>query len=342
MSERYKEAGVDLEAGYESVRLIRSHVQRTHRSGVMSGIGAFGGEFDLSEMNLKEPVLVSGTDGVGTKLMIAQEYDKHDTIGIDAVAMCVNDVLVQGAEPLYFLDYIAIGKNDPHKVEQLVKGVADGCIQAGCALIGGETAEMPGMYDAQEYDIAGFCVGVVEKSERITGETVQEGDCIIGLASSGCHSNGYSLIRKLLLQDAKLNLHDEIASLGTSLGAALLEPTRIYVKPILSLIKKLRVKAMGHITGGGFYENIPRMLPQHLGAHIDKSSLPVLPIFDLLQEKSGMDEDEMYHVFNMGIGYMIIVQESDAASALAHLKSQGETAWRIGRVTKTEGVSIQS
>ena len=265
MAKAYEQAGVNIEAGYEAVSRMKKHVQRTMRPGVLSGLGGFGGMFDLSTLNLKEPVLVSGTDGVGTKLMLAFMADRHDTIGIDAVAMCVNDIVVQGAEPIYFLDYIACGKQDPARIEAIVKGVSDGCEQAGCALVGGETAEMPGMYKDEEYDLAGFAVGAVEKSKIITGNDIKQGDILIGLASSGIHSNGYSLVRKVFLQDAKMSLNDHVEELGCTLGEELLRPTKIYVKPILAALEKFNIKGMAHITGGGFIENIPRMLPEGLG-----------------------------------------------------------------------------
>ena len=266
MAKAYEQAGVNIEAGYEAVSRMKKHVQRTMRPGVLSGLGGFGGMFDLSTLNLKEPVLVSGTDGVGTKLMLAFMADRHDTIGIDAVAMCVNDIVVQGAEPIYFLDYIACGKQDPARIEAIVKGVSDGCEQAGCALVGGETAEMPGMYKDEEYDLAGFAVGAVEKSKIITGNDIKQGDILIGLASSGIHSNGYSLVRKVFLQDAKMSLNDHVEELGCTLGEELLRPTKIYVKSILAALEKFNIKGMAHITGGGFIENIPRMLPEGLGA----------------------------------------------------------------------------
>ena len=266
MAKAYEQAGVNIEAGYEAVSRMKKHVQRTMRSGVLSGLGGFGGMFDLSSLNLKEPVLVSGTDGVGTKLMLAFMADRHDTIGIDAVAMCVNDIVVQGAEPIYFLDYIACGKQDPARIEAIVKGVSDGCEQAGCALVGGETAEMPGMYKDEDYDLAGFAVGAVEKSKIITGNDIKQGDILIGLASSGIHSNGYSLVRKVFLQDAKMSLNDHVEELGCTLGEELLRPTKIYVKSILAALEKFNIKGMAHITGGGFIENIPRMLPEGLGA----------------------------------------------------------------------------
>ena len=265
MAESYKQAGVNIEAGYEAVSRMKKHVNKTIRPGVMGGLGGFGGMFDLSVLNLKNPVLVSGTDGVGTKLMLAFMLDKHDTLGIDAVAMCVNDIVVQGAEPIYFLDYIACGKAEPAKIEAIVKGIADGCEQAGCALVGGETAEMPGMYSEEEYDLAGFAVGACEKEQVITGENIKAGDVLIGLASSGIHSNGYSLVRKLFLEQAGMSLSEYVEELGCTLGEELIKPTKIYVKSILSAIQKFEIKGLSHITGGGFIENVPRMLPEGLG-----------------------------------------------------------------------------
>ncbi|GGE80000.1 phosphoribosylformylglycinamidine cyclo-ligase [Priestia taiwanensis] len=338
MANAYKQAGVDIEAGYEAVSRMKKHVQKTMRKEVLSGLGGFGGMFDLSATGVKEPVLVSGTDGVGTKLMLAFMMDKHDTIGIDAVAMCVNDIVVQGAEPLFFLDYIACGKAAPEKIESIVKGIADGCAQAGCALIGGETAEMPGMYDESEYDLAGFTVGVVEKKKIITGQAIQEGDVLIGLASSGIHSNGYSLVRKVLLQDAGLSLHETYAPLTRPLGEELLEPTRIYIKPMLEVLKQVRVKGMAHITGGGFIENIPRMLPEGLGAEIKKGTWSVLPIFDFLREVGNVPEEDMYNIFNMGIGMVVAVRQEDVQNILHVLEESGEKASVIGTVKAGEGV----
>jgi phosphoribosylformylglycinamidine cyclo-ligase len=336
----YKQAGVDIEAGYEAVSRMRKHVQKTMRKEVLSGLGGFGGMFDLSSFEVKEPVLVSGTDGVGTKLMLAFMMDKHDTIGIDAVAMCVNDIVVQGAEPLFFLDYIACGKAAPEKIESIVKGIADGCTQAGCSLIGGETAEMPGMYDESEYDLAGFTVGLVDKKKIITGEMIEEGDVLIGLASSGIHSNGYSLVRKALLEDAGLSLHETYAPLTRSLGEELLQPTRIYVKPILEVVKQFEIKGMAHITGGGFIENIPRMLPEGLGAEIKKGTWSVLPIFDVLQEVGNVKEEEMYNIFNMGIGMVLAVKKEDAEAVMHVLEENGEQASVIGTVKIGQGVTI--
>lgn len=342
MSNKYREAGVDLEAGYESVRLIKSHVARTKVLGAVDSIGAFGGMFDLSLLKMKEPVLVSGTDGVGTKLMIAFDYDKHDTIGIDAVAMCVNDVLVQGAMPIFFLDYLAVGKNYPTKIEQLVKGVADGCVLAECALIGGETAEMPDMYAKNHYDIAGFCVGAVEKDKLLNGQSIESGHVLIGLPSSGCHSNGYSLIRKVLLKDAKLDLHTKYEGFEKTLGEELLTPTKIYVKAIKHLLNSgLDIKGMAHITGGGFFENVPRMLKEGQGVSINVKSFPRPKIFNLIMEKGNIDEKEMYNVFNMGIGFILAVDKNDVDKTLDLLKEIDEAAYVIGEVTNTGVVDLK-
>jgi len=337
MSNAYEKAGVNIHAGYEAVERMKKHVARTERKGLFSGLGGFGGMFDLSTLNVKEPVLVSGTDGVGTKLMLAIQMDKHDTIGIDAVAMCVNDIVVQGAEPLYFLDYIALGKAVPEKIEQIVAGVAEGCVQAGAALIGGETAEMPGMYEENDYDLAGFSVGVVEKTNIITGEKIKEGQVLIGLASSGIHSNGFSLVRKIIT-DNNLSLNETYIGFDRPLGEVVLEPTRIYVKALLQLMKDVEVAGMAHITGGGFIENIPRMLPNGLGAKINKGSWEIPTIFDFLQEKGQIKEEEIYNIFNMGIGMVVAVDESQAEKALASLKASGETASIIGSVITGEGV----
>lgn len=339
MANAYKQAGVNIEAGYEAVERMKKHVQKTARAGVLGSLGGFGGMFDLSALQLKEPVLVSGTDGVGTKLMIAFWMDKHDTIGIDAVAMCVNDIVVQGAEPLFFLDYIACGKAEPEKIEAIVKGIADGCEQAGCALIGGETAEMPGLYSENEYDLAGFTVGACEKSQLITGETIQAGDVLIGLASSGIHSNGYSLVRKVFNDWSLLDFVDE---LGCTLGEELLKPTKIYVKPILSALKKFELKGMAHITGGGFIENIPRMLPAGLGADLNEKGWEIPPIFKLLSSHGQIDYEEMYNIFNMGIGMVIAVDKESAPALLEHLKQSGETAYEIGVVTEKAGIHIKA
>lgn len=342
MSNKYREAGVNLEAGYESVRLIKSHVARTKVLGSVDSIGAFGGMFDLSLLKMKEPVLVSGTDGVGTKLMIAFAMDKHDTIGIDAVAMCVNDVLVQGAMPIFFLDYLAVGKNYPKKIEQLVKGVADGCVQAECALIGGETAEMPDMYDINHYDIAGFCVGAVDKDNLLNGQKIAEGNILIGLPSSGCHSNGYSLIRKVLIKDAKLDLNKYYPEFNKTLGEELLVPTKIYVKAIKHLLNSnIDIKGMCHITGGGFFENVPRMLKENQGVKIDIKSFPRPKIFDFIIEQGNINEDEMYNVFNMGIGFILAVDKNDVNDVMDKLKEINEEAYIIGEVTNSGVVDLQ-
>ncbi|AQX56281.1 phosphoribosylformylglycinamidine cyclo-ligase [Priestia flexa] len=339
MSYSYKQAGVDLEAGYEAVSRIKKHVARTERKGIMGTVGGFGGMFDLSSLNLKEPVLVSGTDGVGTKLKLAFQMDKHDTIGIDAVAMCVNDVVVQGAEPLYFLDYIACGKAVPEKIEAIVKGIADGCEQSNCALIGGETAEMPGLYEEDEYDLAGFTVGAVEKSEIITGENVKPGQLLVGISSSGIHSNGYSLVRKIV-DDQKLDLQKVYEGFDQALGLELLTPTKIYVKPVLQALEAAKVAGMAHITGGGFIENIPRMLPDGLGVEIDYGSWPIPKIFDFLQEYGGLERKEMFEVFNMGIGFVLAVEPEEMNAVINAIESKGEKAFVIGRVTEGNGVEF--
>jgi phosphoribosylformylglycinamidine cyclo-ligase len=337
MSEAYKQAGVNVEAGYEVVRRIKSHTERTHRPGVMDGLGAFGAGFDLSELNMEQPVLVSGTDGVGTKLMVALAMDKHDTIGIDAVAMCVNDIVTQGAEPLFFLDYIACGALKPEKVEQIVKGIADGCEMAGCALVGGETAEMPGMYAGEDYDVAGFSVGAVEKAKRLTSASIREGQRLIGLASNGLHSNGFSLVRRLIA-DAGLSYDIPFEESGKSIGEVLLAPTRIYVKPILEVLKKGKVKGLAHITGGGFFENIPRMVPEGLGVEITKGSWEIPPIFPFLQELGGLTEDDLFGTFNMGIGMVVAVPEEAVQDTISKLEALGERAWEIGSVVSGEGL----
>ncbi len=342
LANAYKQAGVNIEAGYEAVSRMKKHVQKTMRPGVLGGLGGFGGMFDLSSLNLKEPVLVSGTDGVGTKLMLAFMMDKHDTIGIDAVAMCVNDIVVQGAEPIYFLDYIACGKAEPSKIEDIVKGIADGCEQAGCALVGGETAEMPGMYSEEEYDLAGFSVGAVEKSAIVTGENIQEGDVLIGLASSGIHSNGYSLVRKIFFDGAKMSLTDYVDELGCTLGEELLRPTKIYVKPILEALRRYEIKGMAHITGGGFVENIPRMLPEGLGAHLDESNWTVPPVFELMEKLGELDRKEMYNIFNMGTGMVVAVKPELAQVVIDHFNQSGEKAYKIGVVCKEDGVQIEN
>lgn len=341
-SQKYMESGVNLEAGYESVRRIKSHVARTKVKGVIDSIGAFGGMFDLSALGYKEPVLISGTDGVGTKLMLAFKMDKHDTIGQDVVAMCVNDVLVQGAMPIFFLDYVAVGKNFPEQIEQIVKGVADGCELSECGLIGGETAEMPDMYEVGDYDLAGFCVGVVEKSKLITGEKVKKGNKVIGLPSTGVHSNGFSLVRKIVMKDNNLDLNGyrDVFD-GKSLGEALLTPTRIYVKTIKRLLEQVEVNGMCHITGGGFYENVPRIIPQGLCAKLDTKAIDTPKIFDFLQEVGQVPKEEMYNVFNMGIGFMIIVDEDKADKTMEVLKSLGEKPVLLGEVVEgEEGVDL--
>lgn len=337
MANAYTQAGVNIEAGYEAVSRMKKHVNRTIRPGVLGGLGGFGGMFDLSSLNLKEPVLVSGTDGVGTKLMLAFMMDKHDTIGIDAVAMCVNDIVVQGAEPLYFLDYIACGKAAPEKIEAIVKGIADGCEQAGCALVGGETAEMPGMYDEEEYDLAGFSVGACEKSAIVTGETIEAGDVLIGLASSGIHSNGYSLVRKIFAETA---LDVYIEEFGCTVGEELLRPTKIYVKSILAALKKFEIKGMAHITGGGFIENIPRMLPEGLGAELVESSWKIPPVFTMMEKLGGLDRQEMYNIFNMGTGMVVAVRPEIAEEVVQFFNELGETAYQMGVVSNQAGVVI--
>ncbi|WP_053368635.1 phosphoribosylformylglycinamidine cyclo-ligase [Bacillus sp. FJAT-27245] len=340
MSNAYKEAGVNIEAGYEAVEKMKRHVRKTARLGVMGGLGGFGAMFDLSALNLKEPVLISGTDGVGTKLMLAFKTGRHDTIGIDAVAMCVNDIVVQGAEPLYFLDYIGCGKADPDQIEAIVKGVADGCEQAGCALIGGETAEMPGMYAPEEYDLAGFAVGACEKAAVIDGSGIRAGDVLVGLASSGLHSNGFSLARKVFFEKAGLAVDENIEEFGCTLGEELLKPTRIYVKPILSALKHFAIKGMSHITGGGFHENIQRMLPDGLGADIARGIWEVPPVFSMLEKLGNIGWEEMYHVFNMGIGMVIAIDEASAPALVRHLEASGERASIIGYVADGEGIRV--
>ncbi len=333
-SESYKEAGVDITAGYEAVRLMKQHIARTMTSGVVSDIGGFGGLFNLDLSDIKNPVLVSGTDGVGTKLKMAFLMDKHDTVGIDCVAMCVNDIICCGAKPLFFLDYIAVGKNFPEKVAQIVSGVAEGCVQSGAALIGGETAEMPGFYPEDEYDLAGFAVGVVDKDKILDNKTIEEGDVIIALPSSGVHSNGFSLVRKVFdVENA--DLKTPVAELGNkSVGETLLTPTKIYVKPMLELFKNVKVKAVSHITGGGFYENIPRSIPDGFTAKIDRSAVRVLPIFELIAKIGNISERDMFNTFNMGVGMSIVVSKEDAEKAIEVLKSNGEDAYLIGKITK--------
>ncbi|MBW7474858.1 phosphoribosylformylglycinamidine cyclo-ligase [Paenibacillus oenotherae] len=335
MAEAYKQAGVDIAAGNEAVERMKKHVKKTFRPEVMAELGGFGGLFGLNKDKYEEPVLVSGTDGVGTKLMIAFAMDKHDTIGIDAVAMCVNDIIVQGAEPLFFLDYLACGKVEPAKIEAIVKGISDGCVQSGCALIGGETAEMPGMYQGDEYDIAGFTVGIVDKKKMIDGSTIAPGDVVLGLASSGIHSNGFSLVRKLLLEKSGYSLNDTLPELGgKGLGEVILEPTRIYVKPVLELINRVTVKGMAHITGGGFIENIPRVLPEGVNVNVEYGSWPIQPIFQLMQEKGSITNRDMFTTFNMGIGMVVVVPAEQADEALRIAAELGEDVYRIGTVTE--------
>lgn len=330
-SNSYKEAGVDVTAGYQSVELMKKHVQSTYTKGVISDIGGFGGLFAPEIKNMKEPILVSGTDGVGTKLKLAFLLNKHDTIGQDCVAMCVNDIVCCGAQPLFFLDYMSLWKNIPEMVATIVKGVADGCKMAGCALVGGETAEMPGLYSENEYDLAGFSVGIVDKEKMINPDTIKEGNIVIGLASSGVHSNGFSLVRKVFNVNEE-NLKEYKQELGKTLGEALLEPTKIYVKPVLELIKQIEVKGISHITGGGFYENMPRMLNDKVALNIDKNSYEVPAIFKLIQNTGNIPERDMYNTFNMGIGMAIIVAKQDQEKALEILKQAGETAYVIGEV----------
>ena len=341
MAVDYEKAGVSLEAGYDVVRRIKKHVASTSRLGVMGNIGAFGGMFDLSALNVKEPILVSGTDGVGTKLKIAFAMDKHDTIGIDAVAMCVNDVLAQGAEPLVFLDYVAQGKTRPEVVEAIVAGVAEGCRQAGCALVGGETAEMPGMYEDGEYDIAGYTTGVVEKSKLIDGTKVKVGDVLVGIASTGVHSNGFSLVRKIFA-DNELDLNKACPELGTyePLGLVALTPTRIYVKQVLDVIRQLDVHGVAHITGGGFDENIPRILQEGQGIEVNEGTWEILPIFHFLEKYGKIPHREMFNIFNMGIGMVLAMDATQAGEAIDILAQYGDKAAVIGKVTDQPGVNI--
>ena len=339
-SESYAAAGVDVTAGYESVELIKSHVKRTTIPGVIGSIGGFGGMFELAPGEYKNPVLVSGTDGVGTKIKLAFLMDKHDTVGIDCVAMCVNDVACSGAKPLFFLDYIACGKNYPEKIEQIVKGVAEGCVQAGCALVGGETAEHPGLMPKDEYDLAGFTVGIGEKDKLVSGEHLKSGDALIGVASSGVHSNGFSLVRKVFnINEERINV--QVAELGKTLGEELLTPTRIYVKPLLTLMDSVRVNAISHITGGGFYENVPRMLNDDTLAVIEKDKCFKKPIFDLIQKEGNISEHDMYNTFNMGTGLVIAVDSDKADEAVRILNSCGEQAAVIGEIKNGEkGVTL--
>lgn len=335
-SKAYAQAGVDITAGYRAVELMKRHIARTLTSGVCSDIGDFGGLFELDTTGMQHPVLVSGTDGVGTKLKLAFRTDRHDTVGIDCVAMCVNDILCCGAKPLFFLDYIACGKNHPEKIAQIVAGVAEGCVQSGAALIGGETAEMPGFYPVDEYDLAGFAVGVIDKSKILDKKTVKAGDVLIALPSSGIHSNGFSLVRKVFqVESADLSVKLPELS-GASLGETLLTPTKIYVKPMLSLFERVKVKSVSHITGGGFYENIPRSLPDGFCAKIERSAIRVLPIFDLIAKKGDICERDMFNTFNMGVGMSLIVAKEDAGNALAVLQENGESAYILGEIVVSE------
>lgn len=335
-SESYAAAGVDITAGYKAVELMKAHIARTTTSGVLGGIGGFGGMFELDLTGMKHPVLVSGTDGVGTKLKMAFLMDRHDTVGIDCVAMCVNDVLCCGAKPLFFLDYIACGKNDPERIAEIVSGIAEGCVQSQAALVGGETAEMPGFYDPSEYDLAGFVVGAVDKDKILDNKTMRPGDIIIALPSSGVHSNGFSLVRKVFdVENSDIKTPLEELS-GLSVGEALLKPTKIYVKPILALMDAVKVKGISHITGGGFYENIPRSIPDGLTARISKDSLRILPIFDLIAKTGSIPERDMFNTFNMGVGMSVVVAPEDADRALSVLHDSGEDAYIMGEITEGE------
>lgn len=335
-SESYAVAGVDITAGYKAVELMKSHIARTMTSGVCSDVGGFGGLFELDTTGIEKPVLVSGTDGVGTKLKLAFLMDKHDTVGIDCVAMCVNDIICCGAKPLFFLDYIACGKNVPEKIASIVSGVAEGCVQSGAALIGGETAEMPGFYPVDEYDLAGFSVGVVDKSKILDPSTMKAGDVVIALPSSGVHSNGFSLVRKVFdVENSDIKSPREELG-GKSVGETLLTPTKIYVRPVLALLEQVKVKGISHITGGGFYENIPRSIPDGLGAVIDRKNVKVLPIFDLIAKEGGISERDMFNTFNMGVGMSIVVAREDAEKAIEILKANGEDAYVIGKIENSE------
>ena len=339
-SESYKKAGVDVTAGYRAVDLMKKHIARTMTDNVLTGIGGFGGLYELDVTGMEHPVLVSGTDGVGTKLKIAFLMDRHNTIGIDCVAMCVNDIICCGAKPQFFLDYIALGKNVPEKVAEIVSGVAEGCVQAGCALVGGETAEMPGFYPVDEYDVAGFAVGLVDKKKVLDLNTQKEGDVLIALPSSGIHSNGYSLIRKVFTVNSQ-NLARHFSELGTTLGEALLMPTKIYVKPILSLLEQVTVKSIAHITGGGFYENIPRMLKDGVHAVIEKDSYPIPPIFTLMAKKGNIEEQMMYNTYNMGIGMIVAVDPADVDKTMEAMRAAGDTPYVVGKITEGEkGVTL--
>lgn len=335
-SESYAAAGVDITAGYRAVKLMKSHIARTMTSGVCSDVGGFGGLFELDTTGIEKPVLVSGTDGVGTKLKLAFLMDKHDTVGIDCVAMCVNDIICCGAKPLFFLDYIACGKNIPERIASIVSGVAEGCVQSGAALIGGETAEMPGFYPVDEYDLAGFSVGVVDKSKILDPSTMKAGDVVIALPSSGVHSNGFSLVRKVFdVENSDIKSPREELG-GKSIGETLLTPTKIYVKPVLALLEQVKVKGISHITGGGFYENIPRSIPDGLGAVIERKAVRVLPIFDLIAKEGNISERDMFNTFNMGVGMSIVVAQEDAEKAVEILKANGEDAYVIGKIENSE------
>ena len=335
-SESYKEAGVDITAGYKAVELMKQHIAKTLTAGAMSDIGGFGGLFELDLTGIEKPVLVSGTDGVGTKLKMAFLMDKHDTVGIDCVAMCVNDIICCGAKPLFFLDYVAVGKNVPEKVADIVSGIAEGCVQSGAALIGGETAEMPGFYPVDEYDLAGFSVGVVDKAKVLNNKTIKKGDVIIGLASTGVHSNGFSLVRKVFdVENADIKVPREELG-GKSIGETLLTPTKIYVKSMLALFEQVTVKAVSHITGGGFYENIPRSLPEGFTAKIDKSALKILPIFKLIAKEGNIPERDMFNTFNMGVGMSIVVDKDDVEKSLEILRANGEDAYVIGEIDESD------
>lgn len=335
-SESYAAAGVDITAGYRAVELMKSHIARTMTSGVCSDVGGFGGLFELDTTGIEKPVLVSGTDGVGTKLKLAFLMDKHDTVGIDCVAMCVNDIICCGAKPLFFLDYIACGKNIPERIASIVSGVAEGCVQSGAALIGGETAEMPGFYPVDEYDLAGFSVGVVDKSKILDPSTMKAGDVVIALPSSGVHSNGFSLVRKVFdVENSDIKSSREELG-GKSIGETLLTPTKIYVKPVLALLEQVKVKGISHITGGGFYENIPRSIPDGLGAVIERNAVRVLPIFDLIAKEGNISERDMFNTFNMGVGMSIVVARDDAEKAVEILKANGEDAYVIGKIENSE------
>ncbi len=342
MSEKltYKDAGVDTKEGEKAVKLMKSHVQKTFNANVLTGLGSFGSLFKLDLTDIREPVLVSGTDGVGTKLKIAFLMDRHDTVGQDCVAMCVNDILCQGAKPLFFLDYIATGKVQAEKIADIVKGIADGCLRAGCALVGGETAEMPGFYSDGEYDMAGFAVGIVDRDKIIDGSKIKEGDVLIGLSSSGLHSNGYSLARKLLLEQMNFEISEFIPDLGMSLGEALLTPTKIYTPQCEAVLPEIAVKGIIHITGGGFFENIPRIIPEGLGVEINLGTWDIPPIFGFIQKSGEIERDEMYATFNMGVGMIMIVDETEAYKVITKLNTIGEKAAIIGKVVSGEGVSL--